>query len=145
MANPRVRPDLHFYPEDTGKKLSQAWQAKHWLKDMDKEHLTPMVRLHNQDFFIFEPALLASGRACMPTQWFTRNGDLYAKAWSLQPVSREFDSGWQVEEYDEFEVPETDFLVSFKNWEASGATSGLPRATQILGIKVTNFLSLHRN
>lgn len=133
MANPRVRPDLNFYPEDAGKNLSQSWQAKHWLEEINSEHLTPMARLQSQDFFIFEPALLASGSVCMPTRWFIHNKMIYAKAWSLHPVSREDHSGWRVDEFDEFEVRGSDFLVSFKNWQATAATDGLPCATDILG------------
>ncbi|KAG1813074.1 hypothetical protein DFJ58DRAFT_720359 [Suillus subalutaceus] len=64
MMNPRVRPLLHFYPEDTG--------------ELDPELLTPVVRLHNQDFFVFEPALLS--------------------------ITRELDCGWVVEDFHSFEV-----------------------------------------
>lgn len=134
MANPRVRPHMQFYPEDAGKKLNEAWQARHWLKDMDADRLTPMTRLHHQDYFVFEPALLTSGRVCMPTRWFTRGNVLHARAWALQPVVRDLCCGWRVEEFEEFEVPETEFLVSFKNWNASGATSDLPPATEIFGM-----------
>ncbi|KIJ60407.1 hypothetical protein HYDPIDRAFT_177473 [Hydnomerulius pinastri MD-312] len=81
MANPRVRHGLHFYPEDSGKRLTDARQAERWLDEMDPAQLTPMVRLQNQDFFVFEPALLSS-----------------------------------VEEHNEIEIPQNDFLVSFKNW-----------------------------
>ena len=134
MANPCIRPALHVYPEDAGKKLNEAWQAKHWLKDMDPERLTPMIRLQSQDYFVFEPALLASGQVCMPVHWFHCGKSLFAKAWAMQPIAQESGSGWCVEEFNEFEVLSRDFLVSFKNWDASAATSGLPHATQILGI-----------
>ncbi|KAJ7844241.1 hypothetical protein B0H14DRAFT_2585305 [Mycena olivaceomarginata] len=33
MANPNVRPHLSFYPEDSGKKLSEARQGERWLKE----------------------------------------------------------------------------------------------------------------
>ncbi|KAJ6632513.1 hypothetical protein B0H10DRAFT_1771822, partial [Mycena sp. CBHHK59/15] len=35
MANPTVRENLRFLPEDTKPSLSQAWQAKHWLNELD--------------------------------------------------------------------------------------------------------------
>ncbi|KAK6977422.1 hypothetical protein R3P38DRAFT_3334959 [Favolaschia claudopus] len=37
MANPRVRPHLHFYPEDSGTKLSEARQAQRWLHELPDE------------------------------------------------------------------------------------------------------------
>ncbi|KAG2035286.1 hypothetical protein BDR03DRAFT_812159, partial [Suillus americanus] len=135
MMNPRVRPLLHFYPEDAGTKLNEAWQAKHWLEELDPELLTPVVRLQNQDFFIFEPALLTSGEACMPFHWFVRRKKMYARAWRLRPVAREINCGWVVQQFQSFEVSEDDLLVSFKNWNSSGATSGLPRACHIYGIE----------
>lgn len=133
MMNPRVRPLLHFYPEDAGAELNEARQAKYWLEELDPELLTPVVRLHNQDFFVFEPTLLSSGQACIPFRWFTRGGKMYTKAWSLRPVTREMDCGWVVEDFNSFEVSEDDLLVSFKNWDSSEATSGLPRAYSIYG------------
>ncbi|KAG1735951.1 uncharacterized protein EDB91DRAFT_1238171 [Suillus paluster] len=111
MMNPRVRPLLHFYPEDTGIKLNEAQQAKHWLEELDPELLMPVVRLHNQDFF------------------------MYTKAWSLQPVAHELDCGWVVENFHSFEVSEDDLLVSFKNWDLSKATSGLPCTYSIYGVE----------
>ncbi|KAG1749271.1 hypothetical protein EDB19DRAFT_1629684 [Suillus lakei] len=135
MMNPRVRPLLHFYPEDAGAELNEARQAKYWLEELDPELLTPVVRLHNQDFFVFEPTLLSSGQACIPFRWFTRGGKMYTKAWSLRPVTREVDCGWVVEDFNSFEVLEDDLLVSFKNWDSSEATSGLPRAYSIYGVE----------
>ncbi|KAL4061769.1 hypothetical protein J3A83DRAFT_4359967 [Scleroderma citrinum] len=37
------------------------------LKEMDPAQLTPMVQLHNQDFYIFEPTLLTSGQCIRST------------------------------------------------------------------------------
>ncbi|KAG2053504.1 hypothetical protein BDR06DRAFT_982798 [Suillus hirtellus] len=76
MMNPHVWTLLHFYPEDTGVELNKAQQATCWLEELDLELLTPVVRLHNQDFFVFEPALLLSGQACIPFRWFTRGGKI---------------------------------------------------------------------
>ncbi|KAI6147878.1 hypothetical protein BKA82DRAFT_4329899 [Pisolithus tinctorius] len=41
----------------SGGQLNEAYQARRWLKEMDPTQLTPMICLHGQDFFIFEPAL----------------------------------------------------------------------------------------
>ncbi|KAF9808715.1 hypothetical protein IEO21_07777 [Rhodonia placenta] len=62
MANPRVRPHLHFYPEDRGERpLAEARQAARWLHEMPNELLTPMARVRNQDYYIYEPAMLVNG------------------------------------------------------------------------------------
>ncbi|KAJ7133509.1 hypothetical protein C8R44DRAFT_829315 [Mycena epipterygia] len=45
MANPKVRPHLHFYPEDSGPKLSEARQGQRWLKELPDDRTTPMVRI----------------------------------------------------------------------------------------------------
>ena len=64
----------------------------------------------------------------MPFCWFMHCGKMHAKVWSMQPVAREMDCGWVMQEFHSFDVSEEDLLVSFKNWDSSGATSGLPRA-----------------
>ncbi|THU75790.1 hypothetical protein K435DRAFT_562305, partial [Dendrothele bispora CBS 962.96] len=58
LAKLQVRPHLHFCPEDTSKHLSEARQAKRWLEEIPDDLLTPMARIHNQDFFIYEPVML---------------------------------------------------------------------------------------
>ncbi|KAG2750187.1 hypothetical protein P692DRAFT_201906126 [Suillus brevipes Sb2] len=95
MMNPRVRPLLHFYPEDAGTVLNEARQAKRWLKELDLELLTPVVRLHNQDFFVFEPALLSSGQACIPFRWFTRATSGLPRAYSIYGVEHELNGELQ--------------------------------------------------
>ena len=134
MANPHVRSQLHFYPEDLGKQLNEAFQARRWLKEMDPTQLTPMIRLHNQDFFIFEPALLSSGQVCIPIRWFCRGNLFFAKAWPLQAIVNDTGSGWIVEGHTEIEISQMDLLVSFKNWRISESTSVLPPAHNIIGV-----------
>ncbi|KAI5988940.1 hypothetical protein F5J12DRAFT_922889 [Pisolithus orientalis] len=134
MANPHIRPQLHFYPENSGGQLNEAYQARRWLKEMDPTQLTPMICLHGQDFFIFEPALLSNGQVCMPIRWFKCGGLFFAKAWSLHAVVNDTGSGWIVGGHTEIEISERNLLVSFKNWNISQSTSVLPPAHNILGI-----------
>ncbi|KAE9383713.1 hypothetical protein BT96DRAFT_772206, partial [Gymnopus androsaceus JB14] len=61
MANPEVRPKLHFYPEDSGEHLSEARQAERWLHEAPDDLLTPMARIRDQDYYIYEPAMLSDG------------------------------------------------------------------------------------
>ncbi|KAK7027138.1 hypothetical protein R3P38DRAFT_3268099 [Favolaschia claudopus] len=86
MANPKVRPHLSFYPEDSGPKLSEARQGERWLKELPDNQTTPMVRIAERDYFIHEPAMLRNGECCIPTRWFTKAGQLFGKCWQLQPI-----------------------------------------------------------
>ncbi|KAJ6555270.1 hypothetical protein B0H10DRAFT_2169642 [Mycena sp. CBHHK59/15] len=61
MANPTVRENICFLPEDTKPSLSQAWQAKCCI------------------FFINEPTLLSNGIVCIPVRWFTRGKKTFAR------------------------------------------------------------------
>lgn len=116
MANPTTRQNLHFFPEDTGPSLSQAWQASRWLHELDSDLTTPMIRIRNQDFYINEPTLLSNGMVCLPTRWFKRGDKTFARAWKMYELTStdpKSDSGWVIEGDKEFEVCETDLLASF--------------------------------
>ena len=69
----------------------------------------------------------------MPTRWFRRNQTLVAKAQGLRAVVRDSESGWVVEAYNEFEVSQDQFLLSFGSWHVSQSTDNLPPPTQIYG------------
>ncbi|KAI5996522.1 hypothetical protein F5J12DRAFT_907093 [Pisolithus orientalis] len=126
--------DIIRQVENSGGQLNEAYQARRWLKEMDPTQLTPMICLHGQDFFIFEPALLSNGQVCMPIRWFKCGGLFFAKAWSLHAVVNDTGSGWIVEGHTEIEISERNLLVSFKNWNISQSTSVLPPAHNILGM-----------
>ncbi|KAJ7919964.1 hypothetical protein B0H13DRAFT_2230810 [Mycena leptocephala] len=114
MANPTTRQNLHFYPEDTKPSLSQAWQARRWLDELDPGLTTPMIRIGTQDFYIYEPTLLSDGTVCMPTRWFERSGKTWARAWKMHEFSpTDPASGWVVEGDKEIEIHESDLLISF--------------------------------
>ncbi|KAJ6618918.1 hypothetical protein B0H10DRAFT_1947133 [Mycena sp. CBHHK59/15] len=74
MTNPTTPTNLHFFPEDSGPSLSQAWQATRWLDELDSDLTTPTIRIQKQDFYIHEPTLLSNGLLCMPIRWFKRGG-----------------------------------------------------------------------
>lgn len=78
MSNPEVRPKLHFYPKDSGEHLSEARQADCWLHGASDTLLTPMARIQDQDYYIYEPAMLSDGTWCIPYCWFTRGSTLHA-------------------------------------------------------------------
>jgi len=132
MANPEVRPNLHVYPEDSGPMLSEARQAERWLKEMPPDELTPMIRIGEDDYYIYEPAMLINGSFCIPTRWFMRGGEFYCKAWPLRPVSDS--DGWQVREDVEIEVPQNDFLKNFPTLADDHRLYGVPHPSRILGM-----------
>ncbi|KAJ6531350.1 hypothetical protein B0H19DRAFT_966700 [Mycena capillaripes] len=114
MANPTTRTNLHFFPEDSGPALSQAWQASRWLDELNSDLTTPMIRIHKQDFYIHEPTLLSNGVICMPIRWFKRGGKTFARAWKMREnADTDLNSGWVIEGDTEFELCESDLVVSF--------------------------------
>ncbi|THH29908.1 hypothetical protein EUX98_g4298 [Antrodiella citrinella] len=118
MANPKVRPHLHFYPEDTkGTKLDEGRQGARWLDEMPDECLTPMARMGTQDYFIHEPAMLRSGHVVMPYRWFTRVEEgqhrMYAKCWQMQAIATDAGSGWRVIKRDGLDLRVELFLWTF--------------------------------
>ncbi|KAK7007194.1 hypothetical protein R3P38DRAFT_3325581 [Favolaschia claudopus] len=96
MSNPKVRPHLQFYPEDSGKVLEEARQGKRWLEELPSEKTTPMVRIGKQDYYIHEPAMLRDGTFCMPFRWFMRGNILFAKCWAMTAVTSDAGGYWRV-------------------------------------------------
>ena len=134
MANPEVRPNLHFYPEDSGMKLSEARQAERWLKEMPPDELTPMIRIGEDDYYIYEPAMLVSGSFCIPTRWIMREGCFYCKAWSLNIISSPDSEGWQVREDREVEVSQNDLIKNFPTLAHDHQLYGVPHPSRIIGM-----------
>ncbi|KAF7971993.1 hypothetical protein HWV62_19267 [Athelia sp. TMB] len=84
MANPLVRKHMHFFGEDAGPKLKEAWQANRWKDEVSASISGPMVRHDGKDYFVNEPALVnigPLGEYCpvLPTRFFQRNGQDWAK------------------------------------------------------------------
>ncbi|KAI0375816.1 hypothetical protein BV20DRAFT_18264 [Pilatotrama ljubarskyi] len=134
MANPRVRPHLRFLPEDANGTLSEAWQGDRWLKELDPDLATPMVRKESQDFYIYEPAQLDSHDVCMPTRWFTRGSQTYAKVWRMERTPD--GQAWVVLDNAEFDVPLQRFLVALPGLIGKAAhDSSFPDPRHIIGIQ----------
>ncbi|KAJ7711756.1 hypothetical protein B0H16DRAFT_1667716 [Mycena metata] len=112
MSNPKVRPHLEFYPEDSGKRLEEARQGTRWLEEMPADQTTPMARIGKQDYFIHEPAMLVDGTFCMPVRWFVRDKTLVAKCWDLVVVNRDGGEKWRVIQR-ETEVSQEKFIKNF--------------------------------
>ena len=142
MANPLVRPHLAFYPEDAGKSVNGYSQSAHWREEADPHLLTPMAVIGNQHYYVFEPCLLHDYRVCVPVRWFIRQRKLFAKAWTVRSVSQNDARGWIVEEYNEIEVSQDEFLVSFGSWNGSRPARNLPHASQIFGAVIIVIYSM---
>jgi len=141
MANPKVRPHLKFYPEDSQKRLSEARQARRWLHEVADDEITPMARLGEQDYYIHEPAMLRNGECCVPVRWFTIGDVLSAKCWKMTVVSSDIGRGWRITQCDDYSVTHTQFLKNFPELCNDHSRYGLPHPSQILGLLKFSFLS----
>ncbi|KAJ6562524.1 hypothetical protein B0H19DRAFT_1375582 [Mycena capillaripes] len=134
MSNPKVRPNLEFYPEDTGKLLEEARQGKRWLEEIPSEQTTPMARIGQQDYFIHEPAMLTDGKFCMPIRWFFRDKALVAKCWDLTVVTAETGQSWRVIKR-ESEVSQERFMKSLPEIRADFSRYNVPDPSKIKDVQ----------
>jgi hypothetical protein len=141
MANPLVRPYLRFFPEDAGKRLTEAWQGQRFLREMPFDLRSPMVRVGNRDFYIYEPASLSDGRVCMPIRWFTRLSDnnsneekLYAEVCEMEEHKTDLVHGYIVHEYRSSEISVDRLSLSFIELKELWAILGKPNPINILGM-----------
>lgn len=138
MANPKVRPHLQFYPEDSGPKLSEARQGQRWLNEIPDDRTTPMVRISNCDFYIYEPAMLDDGVCVVPTRWFTKDGELFAKCWEMRVVTKDNSSAWRVLQSENYTVPARRFLKDFVSLQADAARFEIPHPSLIVGTHIVS-------
>ncbi|KAL0566487.1 hypothetical protein V5O48_015525 [Marasmius crinis-equi] len=119
MCNPKVRPKLHFYPEDRGNRpFSEARQGEKWLNEIPDEQLTPMIRLRrggeNQDYYIFEPAMLRDGTIWMPHRWIRKDNKFVGRCWGMQEVTAaDGTSSWRVNKNEHRLASEDELVRSF--------------------------------
>ena len=141
MANPHVRPHLHFYPEDAGKAVDEYWHAKHWHEVADPSLVTPMAMVNNTAFFVYEPIILANGSVVVPYRWFLRGGTITARAWPLCAVKHSNnDTGWIVEEFKMVIVSQSELSAPFGTWGASQLYHRLPGPECIFGMFIPTVL-----
>ncbi|KAG8919405.1 hypothetical protein FRC02_001686 [Tulasnella sp. 418] len=144
IANPLVCENIHWYPEDSGKVLAEAWQGSRWLYTMDPDLLTPMVRLgskeHPRDFFIWEPVLLKDGSACIPVRWFVRNQKMCFRAYKLvQHVTPEQKHGWIVLDHEQMDLPIDELLLNLEEFRAAHEYRQLPFPDAIIAFPEWSF------
>lgn len=88
LANPLIRPLLHFYPEAEGGFVGEAWNAAKWCEDVDVDSLTPMaVGELGQHFYVKELTKCKDGTFIIPMRWIKRRGELTCDAFLVLRVS----------------------------------------------------------
>ena len=107
----------------------------------------------DKDFFVYEPCLISDGDSItmvMPTRWFQRSGETYAKAHYLLIL----EEGYAIDGRPDscIEVPLSQFLLNVVDLDTATCqeTYGLP-VTKILGTestvcggtRLTNLLRAH--
>ena len=94
-----------------------------------------MHRVGRNDFYTFEVTQLSNGQLCIPHHFFTRNGAVRVKAWSLSPTrNSDGDSGWIVEKSIQVDCSVSELSVTIMGLVQGGYLShGLPRVQDILG------------
>ncbi|KAG9088636.1 hypothetical protein FS749_002010 [Ceratobasidium sp. UAMH 11750] len=115
FSNPLVAPHLVFYPEDSGNRLSESWQAKKWRDEVPLEHLTPMYADGGKTYYVNELARLHNGAYVIPRRWITREGQLTADCWPVNWQSvpgNEEETRLQVSE-DIIHVPSNAFASNY--------------------------------
>lgn len=147
MCNPKVRPHLSFYPEDKGKYVSEIRQASNWLNEVSPDEVTPMIRVHNDDYYIYEPAMINSGRCCIPFRWFIKNGNQWGRAWTLERRLNVHTgkAGWVVRKDLVIEFSDVSLLKNFPQLSKDHGSYGVPHPSHILGKprqRVLSFLAL---
>jgi hypothetical protein len=141
-----VRKHLHFLPEDAGDKLSEARHGDRWLNELDNDQLTPMVRVNQSDYYVYEQTLLCDGKACIPTRFFTRKNAIWARCWKMELINGPTGSpiGWRVAKETNYEIPANMFLKNLPEFRRDATRYSLPDPA-LLRCKFTTavVLSMH--
>lgn len=92
-----------------------------------------MVRVREDDYYIYEPALLKDSSMCIPERWFVRDGTLFARAWKMEIRLIDGIEGWVVRKDIELEVSEHELAKCFTSLEKEFARYQIPHPSLIHG------------
>ncbi|KAF7982888.1 hypothetical protein HWV62_25136 [Athelia sp. TMB] len=139
MANPLVRKHMHFFGEDAGSCLKEAWQGSRWKDQVNASASGPMVRHEGKDFFVNEPALVRWGprgkyQPVLPTRFFRRNGMDWAKVHLLRRHPAKDAMIVDARQGACTELPLTSFWASFPEFQADHGFLGWPDPSLVPGI-----------
>lgn len=130
VANPEVRPFLHLYPEDAGKKCCGPWNAQRWLSEVPPHLSGPMVRVHGHDYYVNEPCLAETGEQgdlvpLLATRWVKREGGM----WGIMHRLEVCGDVYQIS--DHLETPVNRLVLPFPLFKAHHASYNLPPPKQL--------------
>ncbi|KAJ4477736.1 hypothetical protein C8J55DRAFT_430734, partial [Lentinula edodes] len=148
MGNPKIRPHIRHYPEESGQHVEHAWQAEAW-KTLDSDLASPMVRVGDQDFYVHELTKLNDGTLVMPFRWFTRSQGLpggpeqefFGLAWSVEVYPTPDGGGYVVHQHQTIQFPASRLLSSFPYLVETHDLDGIPNPCNILGTFITSNFS----
>ena len=93
-----------------------------------------MIRHKTDDYYTYKPVILTNGNVCIPTQWFTRGGIFYAKAWPMEQISVEGNLGWCVWEDLTIEVSDKQLLKNYLGFKKDHVFYNMPHPSSLLGM-----------
>lgn len=140
MANPLIRKHLHFYPEDAGSRLREAWQGQCWLHELSPHIVSQMIRVDHQDYYIHEPAKLCDGMVVVPMRWYMRKSSsgeqlLYGEGRQLVPVGiPQGRQSYVVLDSSVVHFAATDLSLCLSNLIATYQSDGLPDPRSLIGV-----------
>jgi hypothetical protein len=133
MANPLVRPKVDFYPEDAGPCLKAARHGERWLNELHPSRGTPMIRCHEQDFFVLEATMLIDGSMCMPIRWFEETHQFWGRAWPMRLHNLPQGRHWVVDKSSEVTFSIDRLLLSLPKLRGFESRYDLPPVDSISG------------
>ncbi|QRV96926.1 hypothetical protein RhiJN_24944 [Ceratobasidium sp. AG-Ba] len=144
MANPLVRNQMVFYPQDDNGSMSKAANGGRWMKEINATLAAPMVRkqllIGHHDYYVHEPYLAsyreAGSNEANPTplismRYFERSGELYARSHRLIPIQ----SGYVIDGTEHLDIPLSDFLLPLPEFRAEHKRYNMGSPEVIYGIQ----------
>ncbi|KAG8914101.1 hypothetical protein FRC01_004225 [Tulasnella sp. 417] len=85
ISNPLTAGHIRWYPEENSDgRVSEAWHAGRWAKELPNEKLSPMYAQGLKHYYVNEISQTSTGRYVIPLKWIMRDGELTADAYDVQ-------------------------------------------------------------
>ncbi|KAG8913665.1 hypothetical protein FRC01_004436, partial [Tulasnella sp. 417] len=85
ISNPLTAGHIRWYPEENSDgKVSEAWHAERWAKELPNDKLSPMYAQGLKHYYVNELSQTATGHYVIPLRWIMRDGELTADAYDVQ-------------------------------------------------------------
>ncbi|CUA75357.1 putative membrane protein ycf78 [Rhizoctonia solani] len=118
ISNPITRENMCFYAHDTGKRVTQVWNATKILKDVSDDLLTPTIRHHNKLYYVNE-LVRCSNHWFIPLRWVMvgETKAMHADGYMVE----ESELGLRVIDVTRQRVPVSSFELSYPELQESNA------------------------